>query len=103
MIDVADFIRRQRNFAGYVIGNIDFTIARVQLYSVLRRPVEHRNQVRFHMSYGRILQSLFCEKRYEMVPEHAADHGRHDGATELPLDILQLVDQHTIVLLNLRM
>jgi len=37
-----------------------------------------------------------------MVPEHAADHGGHNGATKLPLDVLQLVDQHAVVLLDLR-
>jgi len=54
------------------------------------------------MSDGGILQSLVCEERHEVVPEHAADHGRHDGATELPLDVLQLIDQHPVVLLDLR-
>lgn len=38
-----------------------------------------------------------------MVPEHAADHGWHDGATKLPLDVLQLVDKHLVVLLDVRM
>lgn len=38
-----------------------------------------------------------------MIPEHAADHCRHDGATELVFNIAQLIHQHSIVLLNLRM
>ena len=37
-----------------------------------------------------------------MIPKYAADHGWHDDTTELPFDVLQLVDQHTIVLLDLR-
>ena len=54
------------------------------------------------MSDGGILQSLVCEERHKVIPEYAADHGRHDGATELALDILQFADQHTIILLDLR-
>ena len=64
--------------------------------------VEYRNQVRLHMPDGGILQSLVCDERHKVVPEHAADHGGHNGTTELPLDVLQLVDQHTIILFNLR-
>jgi hypothetical protein len=37
-----------------------------------------------------------------VIPKHAADHGGHDGATELPLNVIQLVDKHTIILFNLR-
>jgi len=51
---------------------------------------------------GGVLQLLVCEERHKVVPEYAADHGRHDGATELPLDVLQLIDKHTIILFNLR-
>ena len=38
-----------------------------------------------------------------MVPEYTADHGGHDGATELPLNASQLRHKHPVVLLNLRM
>jgi hypothetical protein len=38
-----------------------------------------------------------------VVPEHAADHGGHDGATKLLLNVLQLIDKHPVVLLDLRM
>ena len=54
------------------------------------------------MSDGGILQSLVCEERHKVVPEHRGNHGWHDGATKLPLDVLQLVYQHTVVLLDLR-
>ena len=53
------------------------------------------------MPDGGLLQSLVGKERHNVVPEHAADHGGHNGTTELPLDVLQLIDQHTIVLLNL--
>ena len=102
VIDVRDFIRSERNLAGDIVRYINLAVTRIQFHSVLRRPVQHGNQVGFDVAYGRILQSLVCEERHKVVPEHAADHGGHDGATELPLDVLQLVDQHTIILFNLR-
>jgi hypothetical protein len=37
-----------------------------------------------------------------VVPEHRRNHGGHNGTTELPLDVLQLVDQHTIILFDFR-
>ena len=102
MIDVAYFVWCERNLAGDIVRDVHLAVTRIQLHAILGRPVEHRNQVGLHMSDGGILQSLVCEERHKMVPEHAADHGGHDGATELSLDVLQLVDQHTIVLLDLR-
>ena len=103
MIDVRDFIRRERNLAGDIVRDVNLAVTWIQFHSVLRRPVQNRNQVRLHMSDGGILQSLVCEEWHKVVPEHAADHSGHNGTTKLPLDALQLVDQHTVVLLYLRM
>jgi hypothetical protein len=55
------------------------------------------------MSNGGVLQTLVSQERNEMIPKDATDHRGHDGATKLLLDVLQLIDKHTVVLLDLRM
>jgi hypothetical protein len=55
------------------------------------------------MSDGGVLQTLVSQEWNEMIPKDAADHGGHDGATELVFNVIQLVHQHAVVLFNLWM
>jgi hypothetical protein len=103
VIDVAYFVGRERNLTGDIVWDVHLAVTWIQFHSVLRRPVEHRNQICFDMSDSGVLQMLVGQEWNEVIPEDAADHCRHNGAAKLLLNVSKFIHKHPIVLLNLWM
>ena len=85
---MANLIWSKRNLVWDIAWHIDFRVAWIQLHAVLAAPVQHRDQTCLQVRDCRILHALVGKERDEVVPEHTADHCRHDGTVELLLNIL---------------